>query len=375
MRADLEYWSSLWFWILVASTALVVIGIIGEAPEVLEAVGFGDKTTGRIRRFWYARIRRVEFCGWEKVCPELTERNPRHRKWIAKIALISWALIAVGVAGEGVAEYFVNDVETDIKAFDNAELIETQGSANSAAEASSLAFAFSDKSEKASSNAIALATEAQRELARAEADASKAQMAALNALTTATDAGARAGKAEASLGEAEAEAKGAESSASNALRLASEARKVAASFESDLARLKKQAEDRVLDEYQQDEVSGKVGPFLGTPYELAVADTPEAEKLLSEIDAAVSSAGWLYKVSENKAFRFTKLLHGRKVEQISGVKGVEIGVSFAVGAKLKPAAEALNKALNSQGISTLAVKLADDDPSPNNIHISVGTKP
>lgn len=199
MRADLNSWSSLWFWALVASTVLVVIGIIGEAPEVLEAVGFGDKTISRIRRFWYIRVRRVEFGGWERLCPELIDSNPRHRKWIAKVALVSWVLIAVGVAGEGFAEYFVNDAESEIKAFDNAELIETQSSANSAAAASSLAFSFSDKSEKASSNALVLATGARKEADSFEGDIRVAKTQAAEAESHLADALQRAANAEAEL--------------------------------------------------------------------------------------------------------------------------------------------------------------------------------
>jgi hypothetical protein len=161
----------------------------------------------------------------------------------------------------------------------------------------------------------------------------------------------------------------------DALNLAREARQETASFESDLARLKQQAADRVLDEYQQEQVKLRVEPFLGTPYELFVADTPEAEKLLVEIDSAVGSAGWLYRASENKGFRLTKTLpNGHEISQVT-VKGVEIGLTPALLVKLKPAADALAKALNSEGIAAFVVKLPENDPSPNNIHIMVGNKP
>jgi len=232
-----------------------------------------------------------------------------------------------------------------------------------------------DTAKLSAGEALTRAHAAERSLTKAEEDAGKAQALAVSALTTATDASTRAGKAEVSLGRAETEAKNAESSASDALLLAREARQEAASFESDLARLKQQAADRVLDEYQQAQVELKIAPFLGTPYELAGSETPEAEKLLAEIDAAVDSAGWIYKGSESKAFRFTKKLHnGHEVEQMT-LKGVEIGLSTALLAKLKPAADALAKALSSEGIAAIVVRLHDDDASPNNIHIMVGSKP
>jgi hypothetical protein len=118
MRGDLELWSNLWFWTLVGSTIVVVIGIFLEAPEVFHAVGLGRKTTSRIRAFWYIHVRKIDLAGWEKVCPELiTERSHNERK-IAIFGLVGWILVAIGVAGEGYAEYWVSDAETEIRAFD-----------------------------------------------------------------------------------------------------------------------------------------------------------------------------------------------------------------------------------------------------------------
>jgi hypothetical protein len=133
MRRDLDAWSSFWFWILVASTIMVAIGIICEAPELLQTVGLGRKTVERIRKFWYIRLRRIDLNGWERLCPELITKNGHNRKWIAKIGFIGWAFVALGVAGEGVAEYFVSDAETNIRAFDEASLIEAQHQAGNAA--------------------------------------------------------------------------------------------------------------------------------------------------------------------------------------------------------------------------------------------------
>lgn len=117
MRVDLDVWSNWWFWSLVGSTIAVAVGIICEAPEVLQAVGLGRKALGRIRRFWYVRIRKSGLDGWERLCPELITTNERHRKWIARAGLLGWTLVALGVAGEGVAEYFVNDAENQPSRF------------------------------------------------------------------------------------------------------------------------------------------------------------------------------------------------------------------------------------------------------------------
>jgi hypothetical protein len=56
-------------------------------------------------------------------------------------------------------------------------------------------------------------------------------------------------------------------------------------------------------------------------------------------------------------------------------KAVEIGFSKALSASFKPPADALAKALTAEGITAFSVALQDNDPSPNNIHISVGSKP
>jgi hypothetical protein len=354
VRAEYESLHDLYFSALVASSVAVVIGVVFEEA--------GD---------------------WMTYLKSLLPIDPVTEYWTTKrLAKIGWILIVLGVAGEGIFEVAVSRADNILHDFDTILLTEARkqagdaaGSAKAAREQSTAAKTEADAARLSSGEALARAHSAERSLAKAESDAGKAQIAAASALTSAIDASTRAGKAEASLGKAEAEAKNAESSASNALTLAREARQEAASFESDLARLKQQAADRVLDEYQQDQVRLRIAPFLGTPYELGVADTPEAENLLAEIDAALGSAGWVYKFSQNKAFRFTKKIHnGHEVDQVS-LRGVEIGLSTALWVKLKPAADALAKALNSAGVSAFVVKLPDGDPSPSNIHIMVGTKP
>jgi hypothetical protein len=147
MRWNLEAWSSVWFWVLVGSTIAVAIGLLFEAPEVWHAVGFGRKTQARIRRFWYTRVSKVDWNGWETTCPELIEANERHRKWVVKAGFIGWTLVALGVAGEGVSEYFVNDAETDIRQYEHGALIAAHNSANSAAFAASLANTFAGKAQ------------------------------------------------------------------------------------------------------------------------------------------------------------------------------------------------------------------------------------
>jgi hypothetical protein len=344
---------------------MVALGLVFEAPELayeLKAIARDNIP-----------------CFWRR-----TKATLPHREHVAKvIAFVGRILIVAGVAGERVAEVKVNDLDVRIQECSDAKVtkatLEAGDAATSARTAHDEADAVKGLANEArtdAKDALSKARAAQRELERAESDASKAQTAAANALGIATDASAKAGKAEASLGKVEERAKTADIAASNALTIVGAVRQEAASLESELAQLRQQAADRVLDEYQQEQVGLKVQLFLGTRYELAVSDMPEAEHLLVEIDAAVSSAGWIYSVSENNAFRFIKKLHsGKEIEQISGVRGVQIGLSSALWVRLKPAADALAKVLNAEGIKASVTKLGDDAPSPNNIHIMVGSKP
>src|ERR1700677_3182709 len=288
MRHDLDTWGSVWFRALVISTLVVVAGLICEAPEVFHAVGIGRNAGGRIRTFWYFRVRKIDLNGWQHLCPELVTDKSVNLRRIAVWGLIGWSLVALGVAGEGVSEYFVNDAETDLRAFDQGTLNETQRSANSAAASSSLANTFAGKAEDRSKAALTKAGTAERSLAKAEADAGTAQAAAGSALTTATDAASRAQKAEASLGEAEAEAKNAESSASNALTLARGARTEADSFEEELDRIRL---PRTL--VRQAEFNLSIGQFIGTEYTFSsVFQDEESITFLRILDAALQDAGW-----------------------------------------------------------------------------------
>jgi hypothetical protein len=189
MRASLDTWASLWFWFLVISTIAVAIGIIFEAPEVFQEVGIGRKTVARIRTFWYVRVRKLDLNGWERVCPELVARNGHHRRWVAKAGLVGWLLVAIGVAGEGIAEYFVNDSETNIRAYDEASLAETTREAGNAQVSATDAA-------NAASRAIGSAQTAQSVSRKAGNVASEATASASNALSLADGAHKQAESAE-----------------------------------------------------------------------------------------------------------------------------------------------------------------------------------
>lgn len=173
MRSDLEHWSDWWFTFLKRSTALVVIGIVCEGPEVYHAGVAVMKGWSRwISHRWNNHIRRVHFGGWDAICPELRTLSPREHahpaNWIAFVGLLGWILVVVGVAGEGVAEYALSDAENNLRVFNNATLAETQRSAMSAAAAASIANTFATRAMDASRGAIEISQRAHK-----EADAAK----------------------------------------------------------------------------------------------------------------------------------------------------------------------------------------------------------
>jgi hypothetical protein len=369
IRTDLEN-VRLWHFVgLLVCTGAVFIGLICEVGEIShDVIGF-------------FRERQIE---WEyDATPVLLRKNREPSHKIKMWAAVGWLLIVLGVGGEGVFDGFISWADSTLQTFNTIVLRATQKEAGSAAESAKIAHeeagAVKDLANEAradAKDALVRARSAQRSLAKAEQDAGKAQTAASNALATATDASNRATNAETLLGKAEAEANNAGSAASNALILAQNAHREADSFESELERLKKQAEDRVLNEYQQEQIRLKILPFLFTPYELESADTDEAENLLFEIDSALTSAGWIYKPSESKVFRFAgNMPDGRTFDFAHGGRGVEIGLTKALQQRFKIAADELVKALNSEGITAKVVTLPDNDPSPNNVHIMVLNKP
>jgi hypothetical protein len=177
----------------------------------------------------------------------------------------------------------------------------------------------------------------------------------------------KAAQAEENLGTARKEAALANERAAEANKIAEGER---------LARLKieERLAPRTLSVEQQKRIESKLKPFAGTPYELALNPVPEATDLLAVIAPILRSAGWVYKESAKKDFRFNFTLNdGTKVEQayVSGI--VLLGTKAFIDAH-RPALDTLAFALKSEGLEVRAEYLKDDDPSPDTLHIAIGSK-
>jgi hypothetical protein len=131
MRVDLEYWADWWFRFLKVSTALVVIGVVFEGPEVFHVgVSVFRHWWHVIVNWWQTKRRLTDFCGWDEVCPELNviarPNESRTPNWIAVMGLIGWMLVVFGVAGEGIAETVLADADSNLRSFNNALLTEAR---------------------------------------------------------------------------------------------------------------------------------------------------------------------------------------------------------------------------------------------------------
>ena len=104
IRFDLESWRLMFFHWLIGSSILVAVGVGFEGPEVVHEV----------RNIW--RTTRREASAWIKI-----------------VGLLGWALVVLGVAGEGIFELGFSVSDGQLQTFDEILLIAAQREAGDAA--------------------------------------------------------------------------------------------------------------------------------------------------------------------------------------------------------------------------------------------------
>jgi hypothetical protein len=105
IRADLQNCRDSYFWWLIFSALVVAIGVILEGPEVIY------ETVGMCRR---------------RFIKQESERERHTPDWITLLALLGWILVALGVAGEGIAEGYVSWADGTLQTFNDILLTETR---------------------------------------------------------------------------------------------------------------------------------------------------------------------------------------------------------------------------------------------------------
>jgi hypothetical protein len=337
IRSGFEEFRELWFTRLLVSTALVVAGLLFEAPEI-----------------WHESVEAI------KVLCQSCKPKRDIPAWMKLVGTLGWVLIVVGVTGEFVADSFVSKADGFVQKFDEILLADAQRKTGLASERAASAFDRAAKTERE-------ASQENERAAKTEQQASEENERAAKALKAAEEARRNAEGLELQIAQADERAARADQNAAEANRQAEQERLARVKIEQQLA-------PRVLTEEQQRRIKEKVGLFLGTPYELLVDPEPEAISLITTIDTVLRSAAWLDKESEKKEFRFTFTLpSGSKVEQ-SYFSGIFIQITDALSRKYGKGAEKLVEALRAEGLNAELSRLPANDPSPNTIHIAIGSK-
>jgi hypothetical protein len=288
---------------------------------------------------------------WHEIPDEIKKlREARRFLWRPVCVIVGGILITVGVGGELVVQFIAGDKQTDLRRLNHRIEYELRARAEEARQ----------KANEADERARGF--QAQIADSNARVKTAEAQVASANAASR---------EAVAKGAEASAKAEGFRRDIAKANENASQAEERAAEAKLELAKFKL---PRTLDTEQQKRVEAKLRPFPATPFELAVDPVPEAISLLKVVDAVLRSSGWINKESAIKDFRFVFTLEsGSKVEQEYG-SWVVIKLTKGAAVKYGLAANVLVQALRSEGISALGEFLKDDDASPDNIHVMIGTK-
>lgn len=322
-RNSLQELRDLWFFWLVVSAVVVAVGVVVEGPEIFKDIREAFSDSGFSKKI---------------------ERR------IALLSAIGWLLVAVGVAGEFVAEVMVSKADALIQTFDLGLLADAQ---------KQTAFALSDAE---SAKALAKGFESQIAASAARVKIAEAQVA--TAMAVSVDAASKVAAADARSAEASAKAESfrLDIATANESAKKADARAVEASLE--LAKFKA---PRTLTQEQRDRLIGKLKPMTGQTFSFTVDFDPEAFDFLRILDLIFRKSGWI-----------------RIPSQIGDVEiggaGMAIGSGVAVqllpgfSAELKNRAESLAAMLTDEGVIAVAVS----NPTlknPNAINVMVGKKP
>jgi hypothetical protein len=116
VRTDLQELRDSYFYWLLVSTGVVILGVLLEGPELVWEV----REVFRERRF-------------PKNTELLTPISEHHTPaWIISISLAGWLLVSLGVAGEGIFEGYVSAADGLLQTFNNALLSDTSDRASTA---------------------------------------------------------------------------------------------------------------------------------------------------------------------------------------------------------------------------------------------------
>lgn len=235
IRLDLQGLDDWFFWWVMASAFVVVIGCAMEGPEIFHEL-------------------------WPEVFTVFSGR------WVKKVGLVGWLFVVIGVAGEGVFEVLEYQAQGLLQTFNQTLLADAQRSAGSAKD-----------SAEAASFAASNATD----------ESGKATASALNAMAFASGATREADSFEKDIVYAKKQASDAESHLADALQRAAKA-------EAELNRIRS---PRSLTDVPN--LIAALKPLKGTEYTLSVFQDDESIQFLKVINGVLIAAGWIPKQPES----------------------------------------------------------------------------
>jgi len=145
--------------------------------------------------------------------------------------------------------------------------------------------------------------------------------------------------------------------------------------ERETARIKERIADRSLTREQQMLIAAEIRPFSGMQFDLAVLSDPEPLDLLSQIEAAVLSAGWK-EVDWGGPGDLVITRTGAPTVGQTMFADVSVGIDPALkGSQFEIAATALVSALNAQQVkATLGAAIPSVGYKTATIHVMIGKK-
>lgn len=157
---------------------------------------------------------------------------------------------------------------------------------------------------------------------------------------------------------------------------AAEANARAAQAQLELAKFKA---PRILGENEQARVASKIQPFAGSPFVMTVSFTPEATALLVQIEAALTSGGWVQKAwaDPNKSDVVVGwTLPGKPLVGQNMMVGLYVQADESVKEAFTAPVVALVNALRAEGVEARS-EVGRMPPAMDKtaIHIQIGEKP
>jgi hypothetical protein len=132
---------------------------------------------------------------------------------------------------------------------------------------------------------------------------------------------------------------------------------------------------RTLDVEAQKRLSENLKRFAGTPFDFLVQLDPESVALMESLADALTAAGWIRKpVAGGFGFRSP----GKPVAGVTAFAGLEIQITDSKQSQWgldQQAATVLWHSLQRERLTVSAKHFADDQETPDAIHIKVGAKP